>query len=146
MIWNNDLDSLEKKEKVDAICRDLLEKMSKMEDWKRSTSNGGVVHKNYNLEVFEHLITIPERVRIPRKWRKRIRQKIEKIYHCYRMESLAFLHDVILDKYPLHVWITGDEKLEWVKENAKEDDYIKIDHWYYFKNESIAVAYKLRWM
>ncbi len=144
MIWNN-LDSLEKKEKIDVICRDLLEKLSKTDDWKKS-SNDGVVHKHYNLEVLEHLILRPERVRIPRKWRKRIRQKIRKIYHLYQMKSLAFLHDIILDKYPLHVHIYDDEKREWVKENAKEDDYIVIDRWYYFENESIAVAYKLRWM
>ncbi len=145
MIWNNNLDSLEKKQKIDAICRDLLEKLSNTTDWK-TASNDGVAHKNYNIEVYEHLIIRPKRVRIPRKWRKRIRQKIKKIYHRYRMESLAFLHDVILDKYPLQIWISDDEKKEWVKENAKEDDYIVIDYWYYFENESIAVAYKLRWL
>lgn len=145
MIWNNDLDSLEEKEKIDIICKDLLEKLSKIEDWKKS-SNGGVTHKHYNLEVLERLIIRPKRVRIPRKWRGKIRHRIEKIYHCYEMKSLGFLHDIILDKYPLHVWITSDEKIEWVKENAKEDDYVVGDRWYYFKNESIAVAYKLRWM
>ena len=144
MIWNSDLDSLQEKEKVDAICKDLLEKLSKIEDWERTSS--GVVHKHYNLEVFERLITKPKRVRIPRKWRGKIRHRIKKIYHRHQMESLGFLHDVILDKYPLHVWITSDEKREWVKENAKEDDYIAFDYWYYFKNESIAVAFKLRWM
>jgi len=145
MIWNDDLESLEKKEKIDIICKDLLEKLSKIEDWKKSSSDA-VVHKHYNLEVYEHLITRPKRVKIPRKWRKRIRQKIKKIYHHYRMESLAFLHDVILDKYPLHAWITSEEKIDWLKENAEKDDYIIINRWYYFKNESIAVAYKLRWL
>ena len=145
MIWNNNADDLQEKEKIDAICKDLIEKLSKVEHWE-ITSSDGVAHKDYNLEVFEHLITRPKRVRIPRKWRRKIRYRIEKIYHCYEMESLGFLHDVILDKYPLHVWITSNERRQWVKENAKEDDYIAFDHWYYFKNESIAVAFKLRWM
>lgn len=145
MIWNNDLDSLQKKEKIDIICKDLLEKLSNIKDWKK-TSNTGVTHRDYNLEVFEHLITRPKRVKIPRKWRREIRQKIKKIYHHYRMESLGFLHDVILDKYPLHVWFTGDEKIKWLKENAKEGDYIVINRWYYIKNESLAVAYKLTWL
>lgn len=145
MIWNKDLDSLEKKEKIDAICKDLLEKLNNITDWVKA-GNDGVRHKDYNMEVYEHLIIRPEKVRIPRKWRKKIKQKIKKIYHHYRMKSLTFLHDIILDKYPLHAWITSNEKLEWVKENAKEDDYIKIDRWYYFKSEDIAVAYKLTWL
>lgn len=145
MIWNDDLDKLEKKQKIDAICKDLLEKLDNTTDWK-TAGNNGVTHKDYNIEVYEHLILRPERVRIPRKWKKKIRQKLKKIYHHFRMQELCFLHDVILGKYSLHVWITDDEKKEWLKENAKEDDYIVVGYWYYFKNESIAVAYKLRWL
>ena len=144
MIWD-DLDNLERKEKVDAICADLLKKLDKIEDWIK-TGNDGVTHKDYNLEVYHYLINKPKRVKIPRKWRGKVNQKIEKIYHHYQMESLGFLHDIILDKYPLHVWITSDEKLEWLKENANEGDYTTDGYWCYFKNESLAVAYKLRWM
>jgi len=147
MIWNDDLESLEKKEKIDIICNDLLEKLSNIKDWKKiGNDNNGVTHKDYNLDVYEHRITSPKNIIIPRKWRKRIRFQIEKIYHHYEMESLSFLHDVILDKYPLHVRITDGEQREWIKENANENDYITTDYWYYFKNEEIAVAYKLTWL
>lgn len=144
MIWNN-LDDLEKKEKIDAICKDLLEKLSKIEDWIK-TGNHGVEHKNYNLEVYGHIIRRPRQIDIPMKWRRRIKHKIKKIYHYYAMRSLSFLHDVILDKYPLHDRITDKDRKEWLKENANEGDYITDSYWYYFKNESLAVAYKLRWM
>ena len=118
MIWNDDLDKLEKKQKIDVICRDLLEKLDNTTDWK-TAGNNGVIHKEYNIEVYEHLIIRPERVRIPRKWKKKIRRKLKKIYHHFRMQELCFLHDVILGKYPLHVWITDDEKKEWLKENGQ---------------------------
>lgn len=143
MIWDN-LDDLERKEKIDAICEDLLKKLDKIADWKKD--GGGVRHRDYNLEVYEHVIIRPKRVKIPRKWRKKMRQKIKKIYHHHQMDVLGFLHDIIVDRYPLHAWIGSEEQREWIKENAKEDDYVIIDRWCYFKNESIAVAYKLRWM
>jgi len=145
MIWNDDLESLEKKEKIDVICNDLLEKLSKISDWKKM-SNDGVTHKDYNLDVYERCIGNPKNVKIPRKWRKRIRSKIKKIYHHYEMESLSFVHDVILDKYPLHARITTEEQKEWIKENTNKNDYITTGYWYYFKNEEIAVAYKLTWL
>lgn len=144
MIWDN-LDDLEKKEKTNAICKDLLEKLNKIEDWDKD-GNTGIRHKDYNIEVNEYWITRPKIVKIPRKWRKKIRQKIKKIYHRYEMKSLSFLHDVILDKYQLHVHMLNDERKEWLRENANEGDYIMDSYWYYFKNESLAVAYKLRWM
>ena len=135
----------EKREKIDAICKDLLEKLSKTEDW-ITTGDTGVSHKEYNLEIHEHVIMRPSRAKIPWKWRKKIRYQIKRVYHSYEMESLGFLHDVILDRYPLQVRALDDEQKEWLKENSNRDDYLTDNYWYYFENESIAVAYKLRWM
>ena len=142
MIENHDQ---EKKEKIDDICRDLLEKLSNIKDWS-TTGEAGVSHKEYNLETHEHIIIRPSKVRIPWKWRRKIRYQIKRIFHQYEMESLNFLHDVILDKYPLQVRALDEERREWLKENSREGDYIADGYWYYFENESLAVAYKLRWM
>ena len=53
----------------------------------------------------------------------------------------------------------GDDIVEWLIENMEEDDYISIDHpvakvlsskayptQYAFVEESLAVAFKLRWI
>ena len=130
---------------LDALIKNLKE----LDKWKPGDGSTKVEHRAWNIEFNKDSIRKPEYVDI--KWRywnqrKSLKKSITAIYRKAELNKLGFINDVINGVYEHH-WHEplSDEKREWLNENSSGNgDYIYYDYWIYFKDDTLAMAYKLR--
>ncbi len=132
----------EKDPEIERVVKRLSEKLDNIDEWE--VDRAGVAHKTYNLETTKHWITNPENVKIPRYWGKIIQKQISIIHREREKEKLGFVYDILDDKYPYQRHGVADEYLDWLKENAAEDQYVIRGYYIYFSDETLAMGFKLK--
>ena len=121
-----------------------------------SEDNWRVRHKTDHIEVGPWCVAEPEYMRIPFRWRTVIKHYCKKVYALRDERRMDFLYDVLSGKYCYQVDLTDfstqtrDEIHNWLETefpDAKiEGQYTegRKDKWLYIADESMAVAFKLR--
>jgi len=146
-------DWFKKDPEVDRVVAKLSEQLKRVEDWKPSDSHNSVFvkHRFYNIITSKNSITCPDAVLIPFRWRGTIKKQITAVYRKAEVKKLHFVHDIINGKYPYYIDIydVTKEMLDWLKENATEDQYMYISGrgssraGLYFIDAELAMGYKL---
>lgn len=143
----------------DEIVKKLIVKLEETNNWIKEPEaeyrykdtdlivKWGITHGYKTTHIYRKIVS-PERMKIPSRFRKHVRELIEKIDNRDNHgDRLSFLNDYLAGEYECKLTFNTDKKSEmsiWLQEEGIFDYYIK-DEIIWFKKESDAVAFKLRW-
>ncbi len=127
----------------------LAERLKNLDEWKTCDDSDFIHHEDFNITVSKTKLAEPQHTWIYlRYWRHRriIKNTIAKIYRRREVNRLSFAYDVIDGKYPYqeNEYNLSDERRKWLEENSKEGEYTYRNHWLYFADDALAMAFKLR--
>ncbi len=140
---------------VERVVAKLSEQLAKVEDWRPYDGHNHIFvkHRFYNIITSKHSITSPDSVSIPFRWKGIIKKQITAVCRKAEVKKLHYVHDIIDGKYPYYIdsCNVSTEILDWLKENAPEDQYMHISGHgistsragLYFIDAELAMAYKL---
>jgi len=150
----------QKRKIQDEIIKKLIAKLKETNNWIKQPESKyrykdsdliiqwGIEYM-YDYTTTYRQIYSPDRMTIPRRFRKQIYVYITKIdKRDNHGDTLSFLNDYLNDEYSYKVKFDTNKKSEmsiWIQEEGIFDYYIKGEK-IWFKKEGDAVAFKLRWV
>lgn len=130
------------------ILDSLMKRLENLDDWERE-SNDFIRHRHHNIKIDQSRISDPKHMWITRRYgsyRKIIKAAVKTVHRNHKVNEYHFMNDVISGAYPhqMSMYSLNDEQKAWLQENGEENDYLHRDHWLYFVDEPLAMAFKLR--
>ena len=138
------------RDQEDKIFGALSESLEDLKNWKRNEI-GSYSHKKDNVQVYSGRrgsaakLAQPQDWPMPRRWRKIIVPKLDVLEYSWEDQNCEFVYNVVSGKYPYHKRRHSISKdlQEWIRVDCDEGYFLKADV-YYFTNEEIAMAAKLK--
>ena len=145
----------------DEVIEKLIAKLEETNNWTQNTAEVKYHYKDSDLAIkwgteyhygsstTYRQICSPDRMIIPRRFRKQIRALLTKIdRRDDHGNTLSFLNDYLSGEYTYKVKFDTSKKSEmsiWLQEEDIFDYYVKGEI-IWFKTDADAVAFKLRWI